>query len=217
MNTVSFSDIAIISCGTMSLELKHLQQEGFLDTPSLHFTTPGLHQDCRELENQLVSQIDKVKQQYKKIIVVYGGKFCYVNTDQPSRKMHNIIEESGTGIRRINSTHCMDMLASAEERDRIAQEMADGLPVWWMTPGWVKYRHQVFKGWDKALANENFPRHTGGAIVLDGINFMDTLMEENPEEYLDYADWMGITLMPYTITLDRFKNLLTEEARAFSL
>jgi hypothetical protein len=28
----------------------------------------------------------------------------------------------------------------------------------------------IFKsGWDKGLANENFARHTGGAIVLDGI------------------------------------------------
>jgi hypothetical protein len=26
----------------------------------------------------------------------------------------------------------------------------------------VKFRHYVFKGWDQGLANENFPRHTGG-------------------------------------------------------
>ena len=44
-----------------------------------------------------------------------------------------------------------------------------------MTPGWVQFRHKVFKGWDKGLANENFPRHTGGAVVLDAIGFMDRL------------------------------------------
>jgi len=42
-----------------------------------------------------------------------------------------------------------------------------------MTPGWFQLRHNVFKGWDKGLANENFPRHTGGAIVLDGIGYVD--------------------------------------------
>jgi hypothetical protein len=40
---VSFTDIAIVSCGTLSLELNFLKQEGFLDTPHLLFTTPGLH------------------------------------------------------------------------------------------------------------------------------------------------------------------------------
>jgi hypothetical protein len=38
-----------------------------------------------------------------------------------------------------------------------------------MTPGWIEYRHQVFEGWDKGIANENFPKHTGGAIVLDTV------------------------------------------------
>jgi hypothetical protein len=37
----SFSDTAIIACGTMSLELNALKQEGFLDTQHLLYTTPG--------------------------------------------------------------------------------------------------------------------------------------------------------------------------------
>ncbi len=31
MDKVSFADVAIVACGTMSLELNHLQQEGFLE------------------------------------------------------------------------------------------------------------------------------------------------------------------------------------------
>jgi hypothetical protein len=65
--------------------------------------------------------------------------------------------------------------------------------------GLVKYSKQVFKGWDKGLANENFPRHTGGAIVLDGIGFMDAYMAEHPEDLLEYSDWMGIPIQPYSI------------------
>ena len=213
MESISFSDIAIVSCGTLSLELNHLKKEGFLDTDRLLFTTPGPHEDIHELERQLIDRITKAKEKADKVLVVYGGKFCYVNADEPLRTMRNIIEEQGPGVARIEATHCMDMIASEEERERIAQEVAGGEKVWWMTPGWIKFRHKVFKGWDKGLANENFPRHTGGAIVPDGIGYVAQYMNEHPEEFLEYSDWMGIPIQGYAVTLDRFKSLLSEQAR----
>jgi hypothetical protein len=82
-----------------------------------------------------------------------------------------------------------------------------------MTPGWIQFRHKVFRGWDQGLANENFPRHTGGAIVLDGIGFMDRYMEEHPEAFLEYSDWMGIPIQAHPVSLGRFKSLLAEQAR----
>ena len=212
MDNVSFADIAIVSCGTLSLELNFLKKEGFLNTNHLFFTTPGLHEGIRELEHQLIQRIDKAKEKTDKVLVIYGGKFCYVNADEPMRTMRNIIEEHGPGVARIDATHCMDMLASEVERERIAQEIAGGEKVWWMVPGWIKFRHKVFKGWDKGLANENFPRHTGGAIVLDGIGYLDQYMAEKPEEFLEYCDWMGIPMQAYPVNLDRFKSLLAEQA-----
>ena len=212
MTDISFADIAIVSCGTLSLELNHLRAEGFLNTKHLFFTTPGLHEDIHELERQLLDRITKARQKAGKVLVVYGGKFCYVNADEPTRTMQQIITEQGAGVARIQATHCMDMLASEVERERIAAEVAGGEKVWWMTPGWIKFRHKVFKGWDKGLANENFPRHSGGAVVLDGIGYLDTYMAEHPEDFLEYSDWMGIPIIPYPVTLDRFKRLLTEQA-----
>ncbi len=213
MQDVSFSDISIVSCGTMSLELNTLKKEGFLDTPQLLFTTPGLHQDIPQLESQLLRRIQKAKEKTEKVIVVYGGKFCYVNIDEPTRLMKHIIEEQGPTVARIDATHCMDMIASEEERNQIAKELAGDEPVWWMTPGWIKFKKEVFKGWDKALANENFPKHTGGAIVLDGVGYMDQFMETDPEGFLEYSDWMGIPLIPHTVTLERFKGLLADQAQ----
>jgi hypothetical protein len=213
MDKVSFADMAIVSCGTLRMELNRLQEEGFLDTEHIFFTTPGLHEDIHELERQLVDRIHKAKEVVDKVIVVYGGKFCYVNADEPLRKMQTIIEEQGPGVVRINATHCMDMIASEAERERIAAELAGGEKVWWMTPGWVRFRKLVFKGWDKGLANENFPRHTGGAIVLDAIGYLDQYMAENPEEFLEYCDWMGIPMQAYPATLDRFKSLLMAQAK----
>lgn len=216
MTDISFADIAIVSCGTMSLELNHLRSEGFLNTEHLLYTTPGLHQDIPELERQLLQKIERARQSVDKVLVVYGGKFCYVNVDDPTRRMQDIIAEQGADVARIDATQCMDMLASEEERKQIAAEVAGGEPVWWMTPGWVKYRSQVFKGWDKGIANENFPRHNGGAIVLDGIGYLDQYMAENPEEFLEYCDWMGIPMQAYPVNLDRFKSLLAAGAQRLS-
>jgi len=212
MNSPSFSNIAIVSCGTLSLELNYLKKTGFLDTDHLFYTTPGLHEDIHELERQLIQRIDKAQEKTDKVIVVYGGKFCYVNADEPTRTMKTIIDEQGPKVTRVQATHCMDVLASEAERNKIAEEVADGQMVWWMTPGWIKFRHHVFKGWDNGLANENFPRHTGGAIVLDGIGFVENYMAEKPEEFLEYSDWMGIPIQPYQISLDRFKSLILEAA-----
>jgi hypothetical protein len=213
MNEFSFKKIAIVSCGTLSLELTHLKKEGFLDTDHLFYTTPGLHEDVRELERQLLHRIGEAREKAGKVLVVYGGKFCYVNADNPTRTMRKIIEEQGSDVARLEATHCMDMLASEAERERIAQELAGGEKVWWMTPGWIKFRHQVFKGWDQGLANENFPKHTGGAIVLDAIGYVDEYMAERPEEFLEYSDWMGIPIQGYPVTLDRFRSLLMEQAK----
>ncbi len=214
MEQLSFSKAAIVGCGTMRLEVNHLVKEGFIDTEHIFFTTPGLHQDIRELESQLVQSVEKAKAVADHVVVVYGGKYCYVNADNPTRLMQTIIGELGPGVARVDATHCMGMLAGEDEMERIRDEVAGGEPVWFMTPGWVKFRKLVFKGWDKGLANENFPRHTGGAVVLDALGYLDRYMAENPEAFLDYCDWMGIPMQAYPITLDRFKALLTEALQA---
>jgi hypothetical protein len=210
MDRVSFADVAIVACGTMSLELNQLKKEGFLDTNHLFYTTPGLHQNIPELERQLVKMIDKGKQKAEKVLVIYGGKFCYVNVNEPTRLIQTIIKKQGSRVGRIQATQCMDMIATEDERKQIAQEIAGGEPVWWMTPGWVKFREHVFKGWDKGIANENFPRHSGGAIVLDGIGYLDEYMTEDPEGFLEYCDWMGIPMQAYPVSLDRFKMLIID-------
>ena len=207
---VSFQNYAIVACGTLNMELNHLRDTGFLDAKRILYTKPGRHEVPRELESQLIRQIGNAKKYSQKIIVVYGGKFCYVNADNPYRKIDTIIQEQiepGVKIARIKASHCVDMLASKEERERISQ----GKDVYWLTPGWMKYRHYVYQGWDKGLANENFPKHTGGAIMLDAIGFYDEVMENKPEEILEFSDWMGIPIEAYRVTLDRLASLLLDE------
>lgn len=211
--SVSFRDCAVVACGTLSMELNRLKDDGLLDARKLLFTKPGRHEVPRELESQLIRQIGTAKKYAAKIVVVYGGKFCYVNADDPYRKIDTIIQEQvepGFEITRIKATHCIDMLADQAERDRIC----GGRDVYWLTPGWMKYRHYVYQGWDRGLANENFPKHTGGAIMLDAVGYYDHIAETNPEELLDFSDWMGIPIEPYNVSLDRLLGLLADEVRS---
>jgi len=203
----SFADVAIVACGTLSPELNYLKKTGFLDSRHIFYTRPGLHESPKELETQLISRIRQAKEATGKVIVCYGGKFCYLNVDEPGRNMKKIIAEQGPGVVRVDATHCVDMLISEQDREKVAQ----GEKIWWMTPGWVKFRHEVFRGWDKGLANENFPRHTGGALVVDGIGYYDRYVAERPEDLLEYSDWMGIPIQGHTVSLDRFQSLLLDQ------
>jgi len=200
----SFNDYVIVACGTLSPELNFLKKSGFLNAKRVLYTKPGRHEVPKELESELIEKITIGKKYSSKMIVLYGGKFCYVNIKDTSRTIDSIISEQGTEISRINASHCIDMLASEKERDKIR----NGKKVWWLTPGWIKYRHLVFQDWDKAQANENFPKHTGGAILLDAVGFWDEYCEKNPEKILEFSDWMGIDITPYKISLERFKKLL---------
>jgi len=209
---LSFGDYTIVACGTMNMELNYLKDSGFLDARKILYTKPGRHEVPRELESQLIRQIGTAKTYSSNIIVVYGGKFCYVNADNPYRKIDTIIQEqkeSGVSISRIKATHCMDMLASEEEREKISQ----GKDIYWLTPGWMQYRHYVYQGWDKGLANENFPKHTGGALMLDAIGYYDKVMENEPEKILEFSDWMGIPIEPYRIALNRLRGLLLDQIK----
>lgn len=203
---ISFQHCSIVACGTLSLELNHLRKSGFLNASRIEYTKPGRHEVPRELERQLVERIGKVKSHAKTVIVVYGGKFCFIDLNDPGRTIDHVIEEQGKNIARISATHCVDMLASAEEREAIR----NGEKVFWLTPGWIIHRDYVFQDWDKGKANETFPQHTGGAVLLDSVGFWEDYSARHPEKLLDFSDWMGIPIRPYKVSLSRFKRLLTE-------
>jgi len=205
---LSFKDYVVVSCGTLAPELNYLKKRGFLNAKKIIYTTPGRHEVLKELESQLIQKIDIAKKYSKKVIIVYGGKFCYVDIDNPYRTIDAVISEQAVGvsISRVNATHCMDILADEKERERIS----DDQKVWWLTPGWIIYQNYVFQDWDKGKANENFPQHAGGAVLLDGISFWERYSQEHPEKILEFSDWMGIEIRPHKVELDRLKNLLLD-------
>jgi len=210
MKKVSFEDICIVSCGTMKPELDILQEEGFLNASKVLFTAPGMHEWPWDLAVQLPRQMEKAKTYAGKIIILYGER-CYMDSQDPMRVTQALIEETNPAAIRINATTCVDMLADAQKREQIS----GGSRVWWCTPGWIKNWKFIFKDWDRGMANEMFPSHER-AVMLDGIGYFDTLMEESPEDILEISDWMNLPLENAVVTLDRLKNLLIDSAEKVS-
>ena len=201
-HSANFKEYAIVSCGTLRHELNFLKETGFLNTDKIVYTTPGLHEIPWELEKQLKKQIDNAKRHSQKIIVLYGEK-CYVDTKDPSRDIDRVIQETGANAKRIKAKNCIDMLASVDEREKIAGSQK----VYWLSPGWLEYWKVIFKDWDQGKANETFPQHDK-AILLDPIDIFEKHSTNSPEKVLEFSDWMRLNIEPYKISLDRFKRLL---------
>jgi SAM-dependent methyltransferase len=202
----SFEGYCLVSCGTLSPELNHLRNSGFLDADKILYTRPGLHENPREFEKHLRRQLHHARQYSAKVIVVYG-KRCYIDTIDPFKSIDKIIGEEGGNTSRVEAANCIDMLADAEEREGSRGNQK----VYWLSPGWLKYWRVIFKEWDIGLANETFPQHDK-AILLDALGFFDSYTERFPERILQFSDWMKIGIEPFRISLDRFKQLLGEAA-----
>lgn len=204
---VAFSQCTIVACGSLIPELNQLKSEGFLGDARIIYTAPGLHQRPLELERQLSETLKKAKESSRHILVVYGSKYCYVNVKAPERSIDDVISEAveeGVTISRTDGFNCVDMVVAESEQAK----MAEGEKCWFCTPGWMKYREKMFEGWDKAVANENFPKYTGGAVMLDAVGYFDEIMMKSPEEILDFSDWMGIPLEARSVDLERLKEML---------
>jgi len=192
----------------MRPELTHLKEEGFLNAQRLLFTAPGLHEWQPKLREQLTERLKKARQVSDRVIVVYG-KRCYLDPCDPSGDVDWLIEQAGGRIVRVRAANCVDMLASAEEREGIAA----GARVYWLTPGWFLYWRAILRDYDRGKANETFRGHDK-AVLLDPLGLFDEVAQKEPERILEFSDFLGIPVEPYPVTLERLKRLLLDAAAA---
>jgi len=204
-DSINFKGYAIVSCGTLRPELEFLKKTGFLNADKILYTAPGLHEIPRELEKQLKKQINNAKKYSQKIIVIYGDR-CYVDINNPSRDIDVLIQEAKVNAERIKAKNCIDMLAGIDEREKTSE----GKKVYWFSPGWLEYWKVIFKDWDQGKANETFPQHDK-AIALDALGIFERYSEDSPEKILEFSDWMGISIEPCKISLERLKRLLSDK------
>jgi hypothetical protein len=207
----TFEDRCVISCGMLHPEMKHLIDTGFLNPHKILFTPPGLHAKPDELEKQLLKRLAQTRElcPNHKVIVAYGKK-CYVNADEPARRVDTILQEAqDQEIARLQGDYGYDMLASFEDRQRISGGREK--KTLWFTIGWLKNWKTIYQhyfGWDRADANANFPGYYDRIIVLDSLGVADEYMAEHAEEILEIFDWTGLMVEFHPITLGRFKGLL---------
>jgi len=199
----SLDGCSIVACGTLRREIRHLADVGFVDGERMFFTAPGLHEWPKQLEKQLLRQAQKARAASPKVIVVYGEK-CYLDFDA-GVDTDALLAGLGKEFTRVRAKNCVDMLADAEMRARIA----GSAKVYWLTPGWLEHWDHIFKDWDAAMANETFPAHDK-AIVLDAVGYFDEILGTDPEQMLRIFDWMKLEVEPYAVSLQRLKKLLCE-------
>lgn len=207
-----FREHCIVSCGILYPEMKHLINTGFLNPRQILFTPPGLHAKPEELERQLVHRLEQVKALCSddKIIVAYGKK-CYVDADQPARRVDTILQEHGPEIVRLRGDYGYDILASFEDRQRLSGGRENH--TLWFTLGWLKSWKTIYQryfGWDRADANANFPGFYDRVIVLDTLGMADEYMADHAEAILELFDWTGLVVEFHPITLDRLKGSLLD-------
>ena len=207
-----FEDYCIISCGMLHPEITHLVENGFLNPRRILFTPPGLHALPDKLEEHLLKRLTQARESCPdyRINVAYGKK-CYVNTDEPLKRVDSVLQVAGPRIVRVQGDYGYDMLAGLEDRQRISGGRQDR--ILWFTPGWLKHWKVVYQkyfGWDDADANANFPGFYDKIIVLDSLGLAEEYMIQHAEEILELFDWTGLEVEFHPITLDRFKGLLVD-------
>jgi hypothetical protein len=212
MSHPTFGDHCVISCGMLHPEITHLMESGFLNPTRILFTPPGLHALPDRLEEYLLKRLAQAREWCPdhKITVVYGKK-CYINVDEPLKRVDSILQAAGQGIVRVQGDYGYDMLAGFEDRQRISGGRQD--KILWFTLGWLKSWktvYQTYFGWDSADANANFPGFYDKIIVLDGLGLADEVMAQHAEEILELFDWTGLEVEFHPIPLDRFKGLLMD-------
>jgi hypothetical protein len=212
MTRSGFENRCLISCGMLYPEITYLVKTGFLNPRHILFTPPGLHAIPERLEEHLLKKLARIQAWCSdpEIIVVYGKK-CHVSTDEPLKRVDSILQKTGQGIVRVQGDYGYDMLAGIEDRQRISGGRQD--KILWFTPGWLRSWKTIYRryfGWDDADANANFPGYYDKIIVLDGLGLEEEYMTQHAEQILELFDWTGLEVEFHSITLDRFKGLLTD-------
>ena len=209
MSQDSMADKTLVTCEVLKPEIERLRAQGDLKIKDVFYVHPGAHERPAIIEEQLPEKLAQASQGGDQVLVALGTK-CFFDLEAPERNIDALIASTGVDAKRVEAEDCVDMLAGKKQRD----EIADGRSIYWLTPGWMIERGKVFEGWDQGKANETFPRHDA-VVMLDALDYFNQASMDNPEEILDFSDWLGTVLEPVEVDLDRFKSLLDDAAAKF--
>jgi hypothetical protein len=178
-------NINILSCGIFRPELDiiipEIKQELKNCDIMITYLAPGLHNDCKKMEEELTKNLEKIKS--TKILLLYGS-MCH--TELPA-----ILKNYDTVFPK--EKNCVEIILKPE----IKMEMDNYGNIFYLTAGWLK-------NW-----KEIFPRSIGETIIGDKVVYLDcgtNLVSD--EEILDFFDFANLPIETEKITLDNFKEII---------
>ncbi len=198
----SFENTVVVTCNALKGEMEKLKEEGFLNASDILFVSAGSHEKSSKMEEELPARLKEASEKGEKIIVALGTK-CYFNFNEPEKNIDNLIKDHSDKAVRLDVEDCFDMLADKETRTGAE----NGRKVYWLTPGWMDKKDEIFGDWDQGKANQTFPMNDT-AILLDPLDYFNTVSMEDPEALLGFSDWMQIGIEPCPVTLERLSALL---------
>ncbi len=198
----SFENTVVVTCNALKGEMEKLKEEGFLNASDVLFVSAGSHEKSSKMEEELPARLKEASEKGEKIIVALGTK-CYFNFNEPEKNIDNLIKDHSDKAVRLDVEDCFDMLADKETR----KSAENGRKVYWLTPGWMEKKDEIFGDWDQGKANQTFPMNDT-AILLDPLDYFNAISMEDPESLLGFSDWMQIGIEPYPVTLERLSALL---------
>lgn len=171
----TFEDRCLISCGMLYPEIHHLRQTRFLNARRVLFTPPGLHALPHRLEEHLLQRLAQARESCsdRDIIVVYGSK-CYVDADDPLKRVDTILQAAGPELVRVKGDYGYDMLAGFEARQQISGGRQDR--ILWFTPGWLRFRHSEAPV-TVLVAKDRVTGHNPAAVLYTSHSYYSRLKE----------------------------------------
>lgn len=73
MDAISFSDIAIVCCGTLGPELQYLKEAGFLDAEHIFYATPDSSKTRWIWKGSFCSVFKRLKTRRRRSLLFMGG------------------------------------------------------------------------------------------------------------------------------------------------
>jgi hypothetical protein len=190
--------VHILSCGIFQPEIEKILPEIKLELLNqnieISFVPPALHVDNNKLKVGIVNELEHLKDQ--KTVLLYGS-MCHP-------ELHQIV--SDYGVTYPNAPNCIELLLDPERKKEIDRTCN----VFYMTSGWFKYWREIFQqgqGWDSIDARMNFGLYDKILVLDSGI------AEISNEEILELFDYVQVPIDIEQISLDYFKNVITEMCR----
>jgi hypothetical protein len=145
------------------------------------FLSPGLHIDPNRMETEVIKNLESKKG--TKILLLYGS-MCHT-------KLVSIAKDYNAAV--LTEKNCVELLLGPEKKKAID----DSGNVFYLTAGWLQYWRDMFQ--DRTAitpCDKMVMLDTGENLISD-------------EEMLEFYDFMQVPVETIEISLDHFKNKLT--------